>query len=140
MLHPCDAILIVDHGSRDGTVQVAREYGARVIASQENIPVQSYFAAESEQAWVLCLDPRESLTEGLVASLFEWKAGAASGLGGESGFAFLLREETAAGWVEACGPFTRLVRADWRTWEGNLPANQFPAPTLDGELLRFAFP
>ena len=31
-LYPCDEILIVDHGSFDATSQVAREYGARIIA------------------------------------------------------------------------------------------------------------
>ena len=30
-LYACDDILIVDHGSRDATVRVAREYGARVV-------------------------------------------------------------------------------------------------------------
>ena len=30
-LYPCDQILVVDHGSRDASVRIAREYGARVV-------------------------------------------------------------------------------------------------------------
>ncbi len=76
-LYPCDAILIVDHGSRDATARIAREYGARVqnaipgkrrredylraVATKPGRPRQS-----PGREWILCLDPRESLTEKLA--------------------------------------------------------------------------
>jgi hypothetical protein len=94
--------------------------------------------AQANDGWILCLNPHESLTEGLAASLFEWKLGAP-----ESGaFSMSLREETAQGWVEHSGTQPRLVPADWKRWQGHLPAsvsNAF-ALVLEGELLRFAFP
>jgi len=71
-LYPCDDILIVDHGSHDGTVHVAGEYGARVITAVTGASTDNYL--RSPLGWILCLDPRESLTENLAASLFEWKS------------------------------------------------------------------
>lgn len=59
-----DEIVVVDTGSRDGTVQVARQYGARVIPA----PWQEDFAAARNRGldqaageWVLVLDADEEL-------------------------------------------------------------------------------
>ena len=71
-LYPCDEILVVDHGSQDGTVSVAREYGARVVRAAEGTAAEHYLRlafGTPTAPWVLCLDPRESLTESLAASL-----------------------------------------------------------------------
>ena len=43
-LYPCDYIHVVDHGSQDGTVPLAREYGARVIAAQPEPPLLNTYA------------------------------------------------------------------------------------------------
>lgn len=129
-LYPCDNIVVVDHGSEDWTVRVAREYGAQVLAERESI-------SASRSSWILCLDPRESLTEALAASLFEWKSEA---LAGQSAFSMFLREETAEGWVQNPEAQTRLVPATWSRWEGHFPASEKAAVALEGELLRFVLP
>jgi len=134
-LYPCDDILIIDHGSRDGTVRLAREYGARVVDAQTDASSQQYLPAPSS-GWILCLDPHESLTESLAATLYEWKSlppAAAS-------FSVFLREETADGWIEIPTAQTRLIPADWSRWLGRLPVTDRFALALEGELLRFAFP
>lgn len=134
-LYPCDEILIVDHGSRDGTVRVAQEYGARVMRAlsggAEEIP------RLASSGWLLCLDARESLSESLAASLYEWKTESAPR---ERVFSMFLREETAEGWVENPAPQTRLVPAAWDRWQGIFPANEASAYTLEGDLLRFVLP
>ena len=61
-LYPCDHILIVDHGSRDGTVHIAREYGARVVVATSGTSPDQY-ARSVTPGWILSLEPRESLTE-----------------------------------------------------------------------------
>src|ERR1700721_830814 len=93
-LHPCDEILIVDHGSRDGTAHIAQEYGARVMAGVARSSPEHYFRAAGWeiQGWILCLEPRESLTEGLCASLFEWKSQPAGNMA-VSPCSVFLREE-----------------------------------------------
>jgi glycosyltransferase involved in cell wall biosynthesis len=135
-LHPCDEILIVDHHSGDGTARIAREYGARVIDDASGAsPVPNLGGVDS--AWLLCLDPRESLTESLATSLYEWKSLVAPAA---PAFAVFLRQETPEGWIEMPEPQTRLVPPNWNRWNQTLPAHDASSLPLEGRLLRFAFP
>lgn len=136
-LYPCDEILIVDHGSFDTTPQVAREYGARVVAAINGATNEHYLQSIFSN-WVLWLDPRESLSEALAASLFEWKSEAVPQ--STAAFSVFLREETARGWLEHPSAQTRLVPSTWDRWDGRLPSADSSAVALEGELLRFAFP
>ena len=134
-LYPCDEILIVDHGSSDATLRVAREYGAQVMqASPEPAPAHTRHAA---RGWILCLDARESLTESLAASLYEWKTETRVN---HSAFSMFLREETPEGWIENPTPQTRLVPSVWSHWQENFPKNEVAACMLEGDLLRFVLP
>lgn len=124
-LRPCDELLIVDGGSRDRTLAIAREYGARVAP-----------AGQATHEWILCLLPTEALSEGLEASLFEWKlqeheAGCA--------FAVRVREQAGNAWVSH-PPSTRLLNRRARPWSGPLPENDARARVLEGDLLRFREP
>ena len=141
-LYPCDHIVIIDHASRDATVQVARDYGARVITPAPGATPGVYLRSAIPAAiagWILSLDPRESLTEGLAASLFEWKSQSAPSVD-PSPCSVFLREETAQGWVELPTAQTRLVPALWNRWNGNIPTHDPSSFALEGELLRFVFP
>jgi len=138
-LLPCAEILIVDHHSTDDTLRIAREYGAHIF------PVESSLNANhglelARCDWILCLDPAESLTEGLQATLFEWSALPAQRVSHEPAFAVLLRQQTGEDWAEEPARETRLVPRSWNLWQGRLPANRPHATLLEGELLRFAFP
>jgi glycosyltransferase involved in cell wall biosynthesis len=135
-LHPCDEVLIVDHGSNDATLRIAREYGARVVRARQGILLEDCVARGA--TWILCLDPRESITEGLAASLFEWKSNSA--IPKAPGFSFRLREETSDGWFHNPAAQTRLVPVGWNRWQGRFPAIEPSALSLDGDLLRFAMP
>ena len=139
-LYPCDEIVIVDHGSDDGTLHVAREYGARIVkADAESFTIGDLWSTEqNREQWILCLDPSESLTESLAASLFEWKSEAAAE--SASAYSVFLREETAEGWLANPVAQTRLVPARWKRWEGRFPRNEDSALALEGELLRFVLP
>ena len=154
-LYACDDILVVDHGSRDSTMRIAREYGARVVAAQPGASPPDYlrsagFRSPSLQSaslqsaiprWILCLDPREALTEKLAASLFEWKSESFHAKApAASAFSVFLREETTEGWVEFPAAQTRLVPQSWNLWKGKLPVDEPSALALEGELLRFVFP
>jgi glycosyltransferase involved in cell wall biosynthesis len=134
-LYPCDEILVVDHGSADSTLRVAHEYGATIARANTTGTDQPLLLAARD--WILCLDARESLTESLAASLYEWKTETPAA---HSAFAMFVREETAEGWVENPTPQTRLVPALWNRWDGHFPANDIAACTLEGDLLRFVLP
>ncbi len=140
-LYACDEILIVDHGSQDATVRVARQYGARVAQAAPDASCVPYPPATPAE-WILALDPRESLSEGLAASLFEWKtewkAGHSGGFSSPA-FAVVLHEQSAEGWIRLPAQ-TRLVPGIWKRWEKGFPMHQASAVTLEGALWRFGFP
>lgn len=71
----CDEIVIVDSGSTDRTVEVARGFGARVIErGWPGYARQKNFAAEqASNDWILALDADESLSEELQRELGEIK-------------------------------------------------------------------
>ena len=134
MLFPCDEILIVDHDSTDGTGQVAREYGARVLQAEAGFSYAELVCGD----WLFALDPRESVTETLAASLFEWKS---EEIPPDSrAFAVYRRDETVDGWVANPMAQTRLVRADWNRWTGHFPQPDPSAIALEGDLLHIVFP
>ena len=71
----CDDIVVVDSGSNDRTVEIAREYGARVIerpfsgyADQKN-----FAAGVARHDWILSLDADEALSDKLEAEVRELK-------------------------------------------------------------------
>lgn len=139
-LYACDEVLVVDHGSRDSTMRVARQYGARVVSASTETSQRDYCRSASP-GWVLCLDACESLSEKLAASLFEWKTESSHSKASTApAFSVFLREETAEGWVEVPTAQTRLVPANWNLWKGRYPLHEPSAPPLEGELLRFVFP
>jgi len=74
-LRCCDEILVVDSGSSDRTVEIAKDYGARAIqadwrgyASQKN-----YASEHAAYDWVLSIDADEALSEELEAEILQIK-------------------------------------------------------------------
>lgn len=67
----CAEILVVDSGSGDATVDIARQAGARVIETHwRGFGPQKRFAVEqAAHDWVLCLDADERVSPELVASI-----------------------------------------------------------------------
>jgi hypothetical protein len=138
-LLPCAEILVVDHESSDTTHRIARQYGARIVGATHTAGVQEYLDLVSND-WIFCLEPRESLTENLQVSLFEWSALPPQNVAGASAFFLHLREQVGDAWTDFLTPEVRLVRRNWTRWSGQLPAYDPSAIALQGELLRFAYP
>jgi hypothetical protein len=139
--YTCDEIVIIDHGSTDDTLHVAQEFGAKIVHADSK-PGRAHRVGPVgpvRTRWVLCLDPRESLSEALAASLLEWKWNQADNPR-SSAYSLLLREENPHGWLENPVPQTRLVPAKWDRWSGRFPESHPSSATLEGKLLRFAFP
>ncbi|MFM9970232.1 MAG: glycosyltransferase family 2 protein [Burkholderiales bacterium] len=65
--------LVVDSGSSDNTLEIARQYGARIIEKQWlGFGPQKQFAVDSAtHDWVLCLDADERVSESLKAAILE---------------------------------------------------------------------
>ena len=71
-----EEIVVVDSGSTDRTVEIARSAGARVLTrSWTNYADQKNFAvSQANEEWILLLDADEELSEELRDSLHEWKS------------------------------------------------------------------
>lgn len=67
----CDEILVVDSGSRDGTADLARRHGARVIATEwRGFGPQKQFAVDqAAHEWVLCIDADERVSPVLARNI-----------------------------------------------------------------------
>jgi glycosyltransferase involved in cell wall biosynthesis len=67
-----DEIVVMDLRSTDGSVALARRYGARVV-ERDPLPVveplRNEVAAQAGRDWILALDPDERVTPGLAAEL-----------------------------------------------------------------------
>lgn len=139
MILPCSETLIVDHDSTDATCRVAHEYGAHIVAADRDETANRYLDL-ARYDWILCMEPGESITESLQASLFEWSAFTLAAVDGVAAFSVFVREQTGEHWLELPAPETRLIPRNWTRWHGRLPAQEPSAVSLEGELLRFAFP
>jgi len=131
-LRPCDEVIVVDHGSKDETVKVAREHGAKVISGVPGVDRGAY-AQDARNQWILCLLPQEALAEELEASLFEWVE--AEHEDGQLGFNVGIREQNGAGW-KPLQTEMRLANRKQINWTGDLPPENPKAPALAGYILR----
>jgi glycosyltransferase involved in cell wall biosynthesis len=72
-LAQCDDIVVIDSGSRDGTVEIARERGAKVLVRPfDNFAAQRNFGllhGDLRHDWVLHLDADEVLTDDFLEKL-----------------------------------------------------------------------
>lgn len=131
-LRPCDEVIVVDHGSHDESIKVAREHGARIIKAVQGVAKGAY-AQDAHHDWILCLLPSESLAEDLEASLLEWKQSdpAKDGLG----YNMQVREQNGIGW-KTLNPEMRLVNRKQLNWLEDLPPETPGAPVMAGNILR----
>ena len=131
-LRPCDEVIVVDHDSKDETVKVAKEHGAKVINAVPGVSRGAY-AQDARNQWVLCLLPQEALAEELEASLFEWSE--AEQDANQMGFNMAVREQNGAGW-KSLDPEMRLANRKQINWTGDLPPENPKLPVLAGHILR----
>ncbi|MCS7316068.1 MAG: glycosyltransferase family 2 protein [Bryobacterales bacterium] len=74
-LRCCDEIVVVDCGSTDRTVEIARRLGARVLESEwRGYAAQKNWAAEQARYdWIFSLDADEALSEALEGEIWQLK-------------------------------------------------------------------
>ena len=74
-LRCCDEIVVVDSGSADRTMEIARNLGARVVESPwRGYAGQKNFAStHASHDWILSIDADESLSEALEAEIWQIK-------------------------------------------------------------------
>ena len=141
-----DEILVVDSGSTDRTVAIARERGARVIVRDwPGYAAQKNFAQEQvEAAWVLSVDADERVTPELAGQIRGLIAAAPDGIAGAS----VARRTWYLGrWIRHGGWYpdrkVRLARRGRGRWEGGHVherlAIEGAVRALDGDLLHYSY-
>lgn len=111
-----DEVIVVDSGSTDGTLEIARAAGAKVIHQDWlGFARQKDFALrQCTNEWVLNLDGDEILSEGAVPRIRQAiEAGTASGYR-------IARDDEFMGESMArshCRPFLRVYRRDQAVWD-----------------------
>ncbi len=146
-LRAFDEVLVIDHGSTDDTVKVARHHGATV---KEGVPGVNpgVYVIDAHHDWIFCLLPNESVSESLEAALFEWKDHKEEPLDHKDKeekapfnrtYSVNVREENGDGWQNRPSE-TRLVNRKQVNWSDKLPPNREDSVSLGGDLLRFEQP
>jgi len=131
-LRTCDELIVVDHGSRDETVKVAKEHGAKVVSAVPGVSNGAY-AQNARNEWILCLLPHEAIAEDMEASLLEWSD--AEQDPNQMGFNMGIREQNGAGW-KSLDAEMRLANSKQINWTGDLPPGNPNLPSLPGYILR----
>jgi glycosyltransferase involved in cell wall biosynthesis len=75
-----DEILVVDSGSADATLEIARQFGARVVHQDwlGYVGQKNFALGQAAHPWVLSIDADEEISPGLAASITRVKEGPAA--------------------------------------------------------------
>lgn len=143
----CDEVVVVDSGSTDATVAIARQAGARVFERPfEGFRSQKQFAIEqASHDWVLCLDADERVDDALRASIL---AEQALGFEHAAGYRFARLSNYFGRFLRHGNAYPdRVLRLFDRRrggWRGNREVHEAatvdgPVRTLAGDLLHFPY-
>src|SRR5260370_9226556 len=92
-LRPCDEVLVISHDSQQEIAGIAKQHGAalkQAIVAVDN----GAYVTDAHNDWILCLQPGESLSNELQASLEEWKK---TDPGSTVGYMVGIRDKTSLG-------------------------------------------
>ncbi len=139
----CDEVLVVDSGSTDRTVEIARDLGARVVCNDwPGYAAQKNFADDhARNDWILSIDADEALSPELAAEIVCVKqAGPAC-----AGYDFPRRARYCGRWIRHSGWYpdrkVRLYRRDLARWTGSYVHESVraagPVGHLKGDLLHY---
>jgi glycosyltransferase involved in cell wall biosynthesis len=141
----CDEVVVVDSGSRDGTLEIARKHATRVLHHEwSGYVAQKNFALDQTSGdWVLCLDADERCPEPLRRAI----EAALAGDPPVAGFAVRRHAFYLGRWIDHGGWYPdwklRLVRRGRARWGGVDPHDKLIpdglVERLDGEIVHLTY-
>ncbi len=141
-----DEIVVVDSLSKDKTVAIAKEKGARVVdhAFEGYIEQKNYAITCAQHEYVLSLDADEALSKELTRSIFEVKEELKFSV-----YSFNRLTNYCGKWISHCGWYpdvkVRLFDKSIGSWGGKNPHDTFIARAgatslhLSGDLLHYSY-
>ena len=138
-------IVVVDGGSTDGTVRLAKRYTDKVFErTWTNFADQKNFAnARATRPWILSLDADERVSPELKEEILALKGGEPSC----AGFSIPRQVHYLGRWIRHSGWYpdrkVRLFRADRARWEGDYVHEELvfsgPVEKLEGSIHHFTY-
>lgn len=144
-----DEVLVVDSGSTDRTVELAKKNGARVVyrAWNDDFAAQRNFAlTQAEADWVLYLDADERMNDELARAVKKVVSANSSEAGGKKQYR-MQRKSVAFGKKFSYGPLypdwvTRLFPHEGVKWVGKVherPESDLPLEKLPGHIEHYTY-
>jgi glycosyltransferase involved in cell wall biosynthesis len=141
----CDEIVVVDSGSRDRTVEIARKHATRVLHHDwpGYVAQKNWALDQTTGDWVLCVDADERCTPALRDAI----QAALRGDPPEAGFAVRRHVFYLGRWIDHGGWYPdwklRLVRRGRARWGGVDPHDKLiadgPVARLDADLVHYTY-
>ncbi len=138
-----EELLIVDSGSTDKTLEIARRFGARIVVrSWTNYSDQKNFAAsQASNDWILSLDADECLSSALRKAILALKTSGTAA----AAFEFPRKALYLGRWIHRSGWYPdykrRLYLKTKARWEGEFVHESLavdgPVDRLQGDLLHY---
>lgn len=141
-----DEVIVVDSGSTDTTVELAKKLGATVIQNkfEGHIQQKNFAITQTNYNWVLSLDADEAVSEELKQSLLKVKSNLTA-----EGYVFSRLTNYCGKWIRHCGWYPdkkmRLFKKGCGSWGGKNPHDKYILNNpernnfLQGDLLHYTF-
>ncbi|WP_051463182.1 glycosyltransferase family 2 protein [Deferrisoma camini] len=141
----CDEVVVVDSGSTDGTVEIARQLADVVIERDwpGYVAQQNFAKDQARGEWVLSIDADERVTPALAREIQQVLAREPA----EDGFRITRHVHYLGRWIDHSGwypePRVRLFRRKKGRWEGVDPHYDVVVPggvgRLGGEIVHYTY-
>jgi glycosyltransferase involved in cell wall biosynthesis len=144
-----DEILVVDSLSIDGTINIAKNFGAKIISQAflGHVQQKNFAALQATYDWVLSLDADEALSPGLEKSILQIKEQQA---GGYYAYRMCRLTNYCGKWIKHSGWYpdkkVRLFNRTKGCWNGENPHDRWELyenikniKDLHGDILHYSF-
>jgi glycosyltransferase involved in cell wall biosynthesis len=129
-----DEVVVVDSGSTDRTLEVARRHGARVLTRPwtDYSDQKNFAAAQGSHEWILSLDADEALSPELRAELARWKESPAEA----AAYEMPRRAHYLGRWIRHSGWYPDLKRRLYRRDRARFVGTLHESLEVDGRVER----
>ncbi len=128
----CDAVYVVDMGSSDRTLDVAKKYGAKIYNVQTNLPyadpIRNEYLNKVKTDWTLIVDSDEEVPPTLAKKLQELMLAP-----GVEGYSVPRKNLIFGKWAQHAGYWPDYIVRFFKTGKATYPPQVHSQPIIDGK-------